>query len=102
MNRFFEAIKAFVSKVFGSGVFQSVFQTAINNILTLTTTVAIDLLTSVALKEAGQLEGTGLSGEEKRKAVLEKLKNTAITEGITVTTTTLNLILETVVNSLKK
>lgn len=102
MNKFFEAIKAFVGKIFGSSVFQSVFQTAISNILSLTTTVAIDMLTSVALKEAGALEGTGLSGDEKRKAVLDKLKATAISEGVTVTTTTLNLILETVVNSLKK
>jgi hypothetical protein len=102
MNKFVLAIKTFLGKVFGSGTFQTVFQTAISNILALTTASAIDLLTQVALKEAGQLEGTGLSSDEKRKAVLDKLKTTAITEGVTVTTTALNLILETAVNSLKK
>jgi len=85
----------------GSG-FVAVLQTAVRNIFARVAATGVELLTEQAKIAVGEAEASGLSSNEKKQMVLNKLEQIAITEGINAGLSVLNLIIETVVNAQKK
>jgi hypothetical protein len=62
---------------------------------------AISALKDIAVQTVLSLADTDLSNEEKRKAAFSKIKNYAVTRGIEAKDSTINLLLEMAVASLK-
>jgi len=62
---------------------------------------AISALKDIAVQTVLSLADTDLSNEEKRKAAFSKIKNYAVTRGIQAGDSTINLIVEMAVASIK-
>jgi hypothetical protein len=73
--------------------FLPIFQTLIAGSLERLLPIALSLVTELATSE--------LSGSEKKKIAVEGLKQAAVREGLTVSTSALNLIVESALANLK-
>ena len=104
MNEFFAGIFAKVRAFFRKGSpFQVIIEEALKNIFTMASATALDLLASVAAQKVAQLNGEPtLSNDEKRQLAFNALQTAAIREGLKVSTSLINLVLETAVNAAKK
>lgn len=104
MNAFFTNLKLKLKAFFGRGsAFQAIVETALQNIFRVASATALDLLAAVAAQKVAELNGApSLSNDEKRQQALNALQTAAIKEGLQVSQSLLNLILETAVNAAKK
>lgn len=101
MKNLFLKLKNF----FGSNApqFQRLLEKSLKHILSIVTTAGLDILSQVAAQQVAELNGAKeMSNDEKRQAALNALQMAAVNEGIKVTSSLLNLVLETAVNAAKK
>lgn len=94
------AIKNWFANFWGSFA-GSIVKQAFSAVLAQAGTMAVDLLAAQAMNEVAKLEGSPLPGEVKAKEARKALTAFAIKQGLTVTTSLLNYVIENAVQALK-
>jgi len=98
---FFQTVKVFLQTIWTTA-FGDIIKIAVVNIAALYKSSILDFLSRSAEKKVAEMERyQNLSGEEKQKATKDYLIAVAASEGITVASAVINLIIEAAVVKIK-